>query len=94
MSRLADLPLESQGCRAAVLINSIDLTAHKSAQRLGTAALTAGGVYWGAVVYYTFFTESGWDLMEPFTWTIGYAALLGGCSFLVVSPLYRQHPAR
>lgn len=81
-------------------MDSIDLAAHTSARRLGTAALSVGVVYWIAVVRYSqfpfsfqvvieadsvaFFTDAGWDMMEPVTWTTGFAVLLCGTGFLIV----------
>ncbi|KAL7421517.1 hypothetical protein Q5752_003286 [Cryptotrichosporon argae] len=61
----------------------IDYKAHKSAQRLAVAALGGGVVYWGAVIRFTFFTDAGWDIMEPVTWATGFAALLCSAAFLV-----------
>ncbi|WWC93919.1 hypothetical protein V866_000756 [Kwoniella sp. B9012] len=61
----------------------IDYKAHKGAQRLAVAALGGGVVYWAAVIRWTFFTDAGWDLMEPVTWATGFAALLGSAAFLI-----------
>ncbi|WWC70428.1 uncharacterized protein I206_104379 [Kwoniella pini CBS 10737] len=61
----------------------IDYQAHKGAQRLAVAALGGGVVYWAAVIRWTFFTDAGWDLMEPVTWATGFAALLGSAAFLI-----------
>ncbi|WRT66118.1 uncharacterized protein IL334_003071 [Kwoniella shivajii] len=61
----------------------IDLKAHKGAQRLAVVALSGGVVYWGTVIRYTFFTDAGWDLMEPVTWATGFAALLSSAAFLI-----------
>ncbi|WWC89585.1 uncharacterized protein L201_004510 [Kwoniella dendrophila CBS 6074] len=61
----------------------IDYTAHKGAQKLAVAALGGGVVYWAAVIRWTFFTDAGWDLMEPVTWATGFAALLGSAAFLI-----------
>lgn len=30
-----------------------------------------------------FFTDAGWDVMEPVTWATGFGALLASCAFLV-----------
>ncbi|OCF36978.1 hypothetical protein I316_01576 [Kwoniella heveanensis BCC8398] len=62
---------------------TIDYRAHKGAQRLAVAALGGGVAYWVAVIRYTFFTDAGWDLMEPVTWATGFAALLGSAAFLI-----------
>ncbi|WVQ72759.1 hypothetical protein IAR50_002319 [Cryptococcus sp. DSM 104548] len=61
----------------------IDLKAHKGAQKLAVAALSGGVFYWGTVIHFTFFTEAGWDQMEPVTWATGFAALLGSAAFLI-----------
>jgi len=60
----------------------IDVEAHKGARKLIVAGLVAGVGYWIAVVRYTFFTDAGWDVMEPVTWTVGFGGLLGSCAFL------------
>ncbi|WVQ99190.1 hypothetical protein IAU59_006322 [Kwoniella sp. CBS 9459] len=62
---------------------SIDYKAHKGAQRLAVAALGGGVAYWVAVIRWTFFTDAGWDIMEPVTWATGFAALLGSAAFLI-----------
>ncbi|KAK8864178.1 hypothetical protein IAR55_001424 [Kwoniella newhampshirensis] len=62
---------------------SIDYAAHKGAQRLAVAALGGGVAYWAAVIRFTFFTDAGWDMMEPVTWATGFAALLGSAAFLI-----------
>ncbi|WWC61627.1 uncharacterized protein I303_104211 [Kwoniella dejecticola CBS 10117] len=62
---------------------NIDYKAHKGAQKLAVAALGGGVVYWAAVIRWTFFTDAGWDLMEPVTWATGFAALLGSAAFLI-----------
>ncbi|RSH80728.1 hypothetical protein EHS25_007064 [Saitozyma podzolica] len=62
---------------------AIDVAAHKGAQRLAIVALMAGVAYWAAIVRWTFFTDAGWDLMEPVTWATGFATLLSGCAFLI-----------
>ncbi|KAK6910368.1 hypothetical protein I203_104400 [Kwoniella mangroviensis CBS 8507] len=61
----------------------IDYKAHRGAQRLAVAALGGGVVYWAAVIRWTFFTDAGWDMMEPVTWATGFAALLGSAAFLI-----------
>ncbi|KIR55863.1 hypothetical protein I315_01745 [Cryptococcus gattii Ru294] len=61
----------------------IDYAAHKGAQRLAIMALGGGVVYWGTVIRFTFFTDAGWDMMEPVTWATGFAALLGSAAFLI-----------
>ncbi|OXG24573.1 hypothetical protein C366_00102 [Cryptococcus neoformans Tu401-1] len=61
----------------------IDYAAHKGAQRLAVMALGGGVVYWGTVIRFTFFTDAGWDMMEPVTWATGFAALLGSAAFLI-----------
>nr|XP_031859180.1 uncharacterized protein CI109_005376 [Kwoniella shandongensis]KAA5526252.1 hypothetical protein CI109_005376 [Kwoniella shandongensis] len=61
----------------------IDYAAHKGAQRLAVAALGGGVAYWAAVIRFTFFTDAGWDMMEPVTWATGFAALLGSAAFLI-----------
>ncbi|WVR07276.1 hypothetical protein IAU60_004317 [Kwoniella sp. DSM 27419] len=61
----------------------IDYKAHKGAQRLAVVALGGGVAYWGTVIRYTFFTDAGWDLMEPVTWATGFAALLSSAAFLI-----------
>lgn len=33
--------------------------------------------------YTAFFTDAGWDMMEPVTWATGFAALLGSAAFLM-----------
>ncbi|WVF71711.1 hypothetical protein IAT40_006519 [Kwoniella sp. CBS 6097] len=62
---------------------TIDYKAHKGAQRLAVAALGGGVAYWVAVIRWTFFTDAGWDIMEPVTWATGFAALLGSAAFLI-----------
>ncbi|WVO16424.1 hypothetical protein L204_104100 [Cryptococcus depauperatus] len=61
----------------------IDLAAHKGAQRLAVMALGGGVLYWGTVIRFTFFTDAGWDIMEPVTWATGFAALLSSAAFLI-----------
>lgn len=46
-------------------------------------ALGGGVVYWGTIIRFTFFTDAGWDMMEPVTWATGFAALLGSAAFLI-----------
>lgn len=36
-----------------------------------------------ALTLIAFFTDAGWDLMEPVTWATGFGALLASCAFLV-----------
>ncbi|ORY21895.1 hypothetical protein BCR39DRAFT_488112 [Naematelia encephala] len=60
----------------------IDLTAHKGAQRLAIFALSVGAAYWVAVIRWTFFTDAGWDVMEPVTWSVGFGSLLASVAFL------------
>lgn len=62
---------------------AIDLAAHKGAQRLAVVALGGGVAYWVAIIRWTFFTDAGWDLMEPVTWATGFGALLCSAAFLV-----------
>ncbi|KAK4684650.1 hypothetical protein P7C73_g5521, partial [Tremellales sp. Uapishka_1] len=61
----------------------IDLTAHKGAQKLLIAGLGVGVVYWAGVIRMTFFTDAGWDLMEPVTWATGFAGLLSSIAYLI-----------
>ncbi|WVQ82273.1 hypothetical protein IAT38_004401 [Cryptococcus sp. DSM 104549] len=61
----------------------IDYKAHKGAQRLAVVALGGGVAYWGTVIRFTFFTDAGWDMMEPVTWATGFAALLSSAAFLI-----------
>jgi len=68
----------------------IDYLAHKGAQRLAVVALGAGVVYWGSVVRWTFFTDAGWDVMEPVTWTFGFGSLLASAAFLIYVSGYEK----
>ncbi|KAI9652721.1 MAG: hypothetical protein M1831_006614 [Alyxoria varia] len=55
-----------------------DLAAHASAQRVAYAGF-AGMLGWGGVVWWlTFMTSLGWDVMEPVTYLVGLAGILGG----------------
>ncbi len=55
-----------------------DLLAHRGAHRLakGGFGLLAG--WWGVVYYTTFWTEQGWDLVEPITYLAGLTTIMGG----------------
>ena len=44
-----------------------DQIAHKSAQRLAMAGFGILMSWWGAIYYFTFLTDYGWDTMEPIT---------------------------
>ena len=57
-------------------------------------ALGGGVAYWVAIIRWSespdetgliaaFFTDAGWDLMEPVTWATGFGALLCSAAFLV-----------
>lgn len=55
-----------------------DLQAHQYSQRIAIAGF-AGMCAWGGVVaWLTFMTNLGWDVMEPVTYLVGLAGLLGG----------------
>ena len=62
----------------ASLKKDCDLAAHASAQRVAYAGF-AGMLGWGGVVsWLTFMTSLGWDVMEPVTYLVGLAGILGG----------------
>ena len=63
-----------------------DTLAHRGAHRVakGGFGLLAG--WWGVVYYATFWTEQGWDLVEPVTYLAGLTTIMGGyLYFLYIS---------
>lgn len=62
-----------------------DQAAEVGAQRVAYAGF-AGMTGWGLVVYYlTFKTELGWDVMEPVTYLVGLAGILGGYAWFLLN---------
>ena len=75
----------SQIADMAKLKAECDMLAHRSAQRFAYAGF--GGVFfYGTVVYWlTFQTDLGWDVMEPVTYLVGLAGLLGGYGWFLLN---------
>lgn len=62
----------------AELKKECDHLAHRGAQRVAMAGF-GGMTGWGVMVgFLTFYTDLGWDVMEPVTYLAGLAGLLGG----------------
>ncbi|KAG8530913.1 uncharacterized protein KY384_004270 [Bacidia gigantensis] len=62
----------------AAIKKECDMAAHRGAQRV---AMAGGGIlvsYWIVVYYLTFYTDLGWDVMEPVTYLVGLSTLIGG----------------
>lgn len=55
-----------------------DELAHKGAHHLAKGGFGALVGWWGTVFYVTFFTEMGWDLIEPITYLAGLTTIMGG----------------
>lgn len=55
-----------------------DELAHKGAHHLAKGGFGALVGWWGTVFYVTFFTEMGWDMIEPITYLAGLTTIMGG----------------
>lgn len=75
-SRISDMAKLKQEC---------DILAHRSAQRFAYAGFAAVTGYGGVVYWLTFQTDLGWDVMEPVTYLVGLAGLLGGYGWFLLN---------
>ncbi|KAI1421753.1 siderophore biosynthesis protein [Xylaria sp. FL1777] len=55
-----------------------DMLAHRGAHRLAQAGFVALSGWWATVYYVTFYTDAGWDLVEPVTYLAGLTTIMGG----------------
>ena len=67
----------------AAIKRECDLAAHNSAQRLAIAGGFGLAAYWMAVCSLTFYTDLGWDVMEPVTYLVGLSTLICGYLWFV-----------
>lgn len=67
----------------AAIKRDCDLAAHNSAQRLAIAGAVGLAAYWMAVCSLTFYTDLGWDVMEPVTYLVGLSTLICGYLWFV-----------
>ncbi|ETS62684.1 hypothetical protein PaG_02419 [Moesziomyces aphidis] len=61
-----------------------DRIAHSGTKRLSFAGVGILGAWWGSVAFLTFFTELGWDVMEPVTYLTGLGTILGGYIWFLI----------
>ena len=62
----------------SALKRECDIAAHKGGQRLAAVGFLGISGWWIGVAYLTFWTDLGWDLMEPITYLAGLFAVMGG----------------
>lgn len=55
-----------------------DMLAHRSAHRLAQGGFAALAAYWVVVYYFSFYTDAGWDVVEPITYLAGLGTIMGG----------------
>lgn len=55
-----------------------DMLAHRGAHRLAKGGFAVLTGWWGVVFFTTFFTDFGWDLVEPVTYLAGLTTIMGG----------------
>ena len=55
-----------------------DNLAHKGAHRLAQGGFAALSCWWMIVFFTSFFTDFGWDLVEPITYLAGLTTIMGG----------------
>ena len=67
----------------AAIKRECDLAAHNSAQRLAIAGAFCLAAYWIVVCSLTFYTNLGWDVMEPVTYLVGLSTLICGYLWFV-----------
>lgn len=75
----------SQISDMASLKKECDMLAHRSAQRFAYAGFAGVTAYGGVVYWLTFQTDLGWDVMEPITYLVGLAGLLGGYGWFLLN---------
>lgn len=61
-----------------------DRIAHSGTKRLSFAGVLILSAWWGSVAFLTFFTELGWDVMEPVTYLTGLGTILGGYIWFLI----------
>ncbi|CBQ71657.1 related to COQ2-para-hydroxybenzoate--polyprenyltransferase [Sporisorium reilianum SRZ2] len=61
-----------------------DRIAHSGTKRLSFAGVAILSAWWGSVAFLTFFTELGWDVMEPVTYLTGLGTILGGYIWFLI----------
>ncbi|CEH19517.1 related to coq2-para-hydroxybenzoate--polyprenyltransferase [Ceraceosorus bombacis] len=64
--------------RLRVLKVECDKLAQVGTKRFAFAGAGVLATWWVTVSYFTFFTEYGWDVMEPATYLVGLGTLMGG----------------
>lgn len=67
----------------AKLKGECDSIAHKSSRRLAFAGLGILGTWWITCCYLTFFTELGWDTLEPVSYLVGLGTLGAGYTWFL-----------
>jgi hypothetical protein len=55
-----------------------DELAHRGAQRIAMGGFGLLVSWWGAIYYFTFMTDYGWDTMEPVTYLAGLSMIMMG----------------
>ena len=81
--RLRFKNLSTKISNMAAIKRECDLAAHNSAQRLAIAGGVGLAAYWMAVCSLTFYTDLGWDVMEPVTYLVGLSTLICGYLWFV-----------
>lgn len=61
-----------------------DEIAHSGTKRLSFVGVAILASWWGSVAFLTFFTELGWDVMEPVTYLTGLGTILGGYVWFLI----------
>ncbi|KAG8904606.1 hypothetical protein FRB99_001478 [Tulasnella sp. 403] len=74
--RLRRLERELKGMQE--LKDSCDALARRGAKRLATGGFIILAVYWVVVLRLTFYSDYGWDTMEPVTYLTEFLVILGG----------------
>ncbi|KAI9726492.1 MAG: hypothetical protein M1828_001314 [Chrysothrix sp. TS-e1954] len=69
----------------ATIKKDCDLAAHTSAQRMAYAGFGGMAGWGGIVAWLTFETDLGWDVMEPVTYLVGLAGILGGYGWFLMN---------
>ncbi|RPA83313.1 DUF607-domain-containing protein [Ascobolus immersus RN42] len=62
----------------AAIKKECDALAHRGAQRLALSGFGILVCWWGAVFKFSFFSELGWDVMEPVTYLVGLTTVISG----------------